>query len=252
MSRGTEQVSHSAHRSSRQQSVGPGITADMVETVLRWIAVGLWLLVAIAALLLITPAFPPVTRHPELAGALIAAAGTIFAGWLAWASVERQIRATDEARRHERASAVMSAATDVIAASYALTTPDPNIEPLIIGARVRIGEVDFVNPTLGSALRAGLDDAARANRMAQDMRSARQKSFVTADTLKPKFESLIGKTSFRLRLLAEAMGRAADAYRNGDEIRLERCIERSLVETTATECGVTLEELGYLKAWVAD
>ena len=146
----------------------------------------------------------------------------------------------------------MSAATDVIAASYALSTPDPNIEPLIIGARVRIGEVDFVNATLGSALRMALDDAARANGMARDLKAARQKSLVTADTLRPKFESFTRKTSFRLRILAEVMGRSADGYRNGQQFTLEKCIERDFAEVTASECGVTLDELSYLKAWVGE
>ena len=36
------------------------------------------------------PMIPAVREHPDLAGALIGAAGTIFAGWLAWAGIKQQ------------------------------------------------------------------------------------------------------------------------------------------------------------------
>jgi hypothetical protein len=72
------------------------------DEVLRGTAVALWLLVAAAGLLLIGQHFDLVARHADLSGALLGAAGTIFAGWLAFRTVRGASDRNERARREEQ------------------------------------------------------------------------------------------------------------------------------------------------------
>ena len=63
------------------------------EEILKAIVVFLLLLVLSIILLFMATHFPPATQNSEIAGALLGAVGTIFAGWLAWRAVEKQLEA---------------------------------------------------------------------------------------------------------------------------------------------------------------
>jgi hypothetical protein len=72
----------------------------MCRLIAQTAAVAVALVVAVALLLLLPEHFPAIATHPDFAGALIGAAGTIFAGWLAWAAVRWQVA------RSERLAAI--------------------------------------------------------------------------------------------------------------------------------------------------
>ena len=60
---------------------------------LQTAAVLIGLLTITACGIKFAPLWQPVEKHPDFAGALIGASGTIFAGWLAWIAVQYQRRA---------------------------------------------------------------------------------------------------------------------------------------------------------------
>src|SRR6058998_40978 len=72
------------------------------DEILRGIEVALWLLVAAAGLLLIGLHFDVAAKHTDLSGALLGAAGTVFAGWLAFRTARGAIERNERVRREDQ------------------------------------------------------------------------------------------------------------------------------------------------------
>lgn len=79
-------------------------------------------LIAVVAVMLHLPEIAgPAARHPDFAGALIGAAGTIFAGWLAWAAVQWQASHTERMAAQSRDEAVATIRNELLIFSDYLT-----------------------------------------------------------------------------------------------------------------------------------
>jgi hypothetical protein len=214
---------------------------------LRLIAVGLWLLVGAAVLLFTAISFPPALAHPEIAGAILAAAGTIFAGIIAWLSVERQLRDADAQRLQDRADIVMSAAADLLVLSKFIGNPGPDYPATLVSVRAKIDLVDRVNINLAALMRAAVDDASRVFHSWDFYRQNRYSAESAATRERRQWQERQGPLSFRLAVLSHAVGRASDAYRNSRLISHEGIVSREFAEKEATDSNVTLAELRYIE-----
>jgi hypothetical protein len=189
-------------------------------------------------------------------GALIGAAGTVFAGWLAWLAVERQIHAgrrqAESERRQRLITALEIGVTDLMtAANFAKGVLLPTSLPGWLGvwAQPTIPSAMEVHPIFGACLQAHIMDLDGFRRETAAI-SANGNYANEGHAASYRQHAL--EFAYRAHLLAAGISKCVSLLERGEPVVIPVLLTEVEVGKVSTDFDIPASDVAYLKALVSD